>query len=87
MKLFLSDQKLFNVNRVPPLVQKVKAFLDASKNGELFTVHQVAAAVHSTFDSVRGKTTPFLEGYYQVHAGKKYYGKKATINQLRHPGS
>ena len=83
MKLFVGGKPL-NLREVPPSVAKIKAFLDASKDGELFGVIQVADGVGVHVKAVQDKHR-FLSGYVVVrgHGVKLYYGMPATIRELR----
>jgi hypothetical protein len=82
MKLFLSGQQFTTTRPDPPSVVKLKIFLDGSKKGELFTAIQVADAIgHTTFMVEKCKDR--LVDYSASHLGKRYFGNKATIKQLR----
>jgi hypothetical protein len=82
MKLFLSGQQFTTARPDPPSVVKLKTFLDHSKKGELFTTKHVADAIGYTVFMVE-KCRVFVGDYSVTHLGKKYFGNKATIKQLR----
>lgn len=81
MKLFISGQQ-FKPKTEPPIITKVKKFLDESKDGELFSTEQVSMAVPIALTQLRCNNT-VLGGYFHVVQNKKYWGKVATINQLK----
>lgn len=80
MKLFMSGQK-FKTPKEPPRVIKVKAFLNNSKDGELFSSGQVAQATNLCVNIFRSENF-YVEGYFHVHKQKKYWGKPKTIKAL-----
>src|SRR5579863_1090436 len=84
IKLFLSGQDTYNPNkRISPAMQRAKTFLDTSKDGELFTSRQVCAACNIMVNSI-SKTSWELPDYqYRVSYGTKYWGKPATVAQLK----
>lgn len=87
MKLFVSGQKTgLDLVGLSPLMKKVKNFLDKSKDGELFTVLQIAAALGYRSDSISNES-PTLRNYWHVAMGsgvrRKYWGKPATVAQLK----
>lgn len=80
MKLFISGKK-FKTQKDPPRVIKTKAFLHASKDGELFGTDQLAAALNSDASVLRQSNVQLAE-FFCLHKGKKYWGKPKTIKQL-----
>ena len=81
MKLFISGQQ-FKPKKEPPCITRVKKFLDASKDGELFVTEQLSQAVPIAVTHLRSYNIA-LSGYFYITQGKKYFGKVATIKQLK----
>ena len=81
MKLFISGQQ-FKPKTEPPIITRVKKFLDESKDGELFNTEQLSFSVPIAVTHLRSYNLA-LDGYFYVTHGKKYWGKVATINQLK----
>lgn len=84
MKLFLSARKHEPVvAKVPPAMRRAAAYLDRSKPGELFTTRQLAVAVGISIDSLGGYGYTIPRYWHRVRASLKYWGKPATIDELR----
>ena len=81
MKLFISGQQ-FKPKTEPPIITKVKKFLDESKDGELFSTEQVSIAIPIAITNLRCHNIAMRE-YFHVVRHKKYWGKVATIKQLK----
>lgn len=81
MKLFISSQQ-FKTKRDSPVISRVKKFLDESKDGELFSTEQLSIYVPIAITSLRCHNV-VMRGYFHVVQNKKYWGKVATINQLK----
>lgn len=82
MKLFMSN-RAFTIEKEPPTVRRVKAFLDKTKRGELLDTFQVATAIGCACDTLGRTSRKFFDGYFKVWKQKKYWGKKATITQFK----
>ena len=83
MKLFISGAGSFNPKeQPPPRVLKVKVFLDASKDGELFTSEQVAVGAEVRREVLQVDAGRLLLSYSHKVGGKRYWGKPVTIQQL-----
>lgn len=84
MKLFVSGQGTYDPKRkICPAAERVKSILDKSKDGELFTTAQMAVLAGVAHNTIM-KFTYELPGYsYRVSYGKKYWGKPATVAQLK----
>ena len=80
MKLFICGQK-FEVNKARPSVLKIKAFLDKSKDGELFVTQQLANAIKTHPVCIRQNVND-LGAYSHKVSCVRYYGKPKTIKQL-----
>jgi hypothetical protein len=82
MKLFISGTSDFSAKQQPPPgMQRLKVFLDKSKDGELFTSQQVAAAINVTAHNIL-MDSRCLPGYSYRVGSKRYWGKPVTIQQL-----
>lgn len=81
MKLFISGQQ-FKTKRDSPVISRVKKFLDESKDGELFSTEQLSIYVPIAITNLRCHNIA-MRGYFHVVQHKKYWGKVATINQLK----
>ena len=83
MKLFISGTGSFSPKeQPPPRVLKVKAFLDASKDGELFTSEQVAVGAEVKREVLQVDSARVLLNYSHRVGSKRYWGKPVTIQQL-----
>lgn len=82
MKLFLSGKKFETGAKDSPNDAKVKALLDKAKPGELFTSYQVSQMVKCHIASLR-MNSPTFNSYAHVTGQKKFWGRPATIKQLR----
>lgn len=80
MKLFVSGQK-FKAREAPPVIRKIKTFLDKAKPGEMFFTWQLAGITGCSEEPLRSRNH-HLTGYYHVYKNKKYWGAPATIRQL-----
>lgn len=80
MKLFIGGQK-FEVSKEKPTVSKIKAFLDKSKDGELFVTQQLADAIKTNPICIRQSVND-LGAYSHKVSCIRYYGKPKTIKQL-----
>jgi hypothetical protein len=67
-----------------PSVRRVLTFLDAAPEGELFTGPQLASSLGlaPSFCKDNGGN-PLFAGYSQKWGGKKLWGNKAAIAELR----
>lgn len=81
MKLFFSGRS-FKTEHTPPVIGRVKGFLDSTKKGELLDTNQLAATVKCDRSVLRGSNF-YLVGYFHVWNNKKYWGNKATITQFK----
>jgi hypothetical protein len=77
----MSDRP-FKVNKQPPVVVRVKTFLEKTKRGELLNTFQVGSGVGCSYDVLR-QNNGYFDGYFKVWKQKKYWGKKATITQFK----
>lgn len=83
MKLFISGQKEFVLRPLTPTQNKVKEFLDRSKDGELFVTSQLAGLIGVGVVTIRyGDVHRGLEGYSHLVKRQRYWGKPKTIKQL-----
>lgn len=82
MKLFISGLKFTPTTKEPPVVTKIKKFLDGSKSGELFYTTQVSAALGCSKEPLSSNNY-HLQGYFHVWRQKKHWGKKATITKFK----
>jgi hypothetical protein len=80
MKLFMSGKK-FETASDPPIVKRLKEFLRASKDGELFGTEQLAGLLLCCATSIL-KHKLRLEDFCYIYKGKKYWGSPATIKTL-----
>jgi hypothetical protein len=81
VKLVISGQQ-FKTKRDSPIISRVKKFLDESKDGELFSTEQLSIYVPIAISNLRGHNIT-MGGYFHIVRQKKYWGKVATINQLK----
>ena len=83
MKLFISGRGKFVNNRLTPTALRVKEILDKSKDGELFTVNQLATLTEVGVSTIQdGEMKRLLPGYSHLVKTRRYWGKPATIKQL-----
>jgi hypothetical protein len=81
VKLFLSGTTGFDPKGSAPQVAKVKAFLDRSKDGELFTSEHLLERLKVPIGS-SGRLFKALGSYTHKIGSKRYWGKPSTIKQL-----
>jgi hypothetical protein len=83
MKLFMTGGKDFVARKPKPTVIKVKAFLERSKEGELFTTAQVADTLKINHGTLKHhEITSQLKEYSNLVFRQRYWGKPSTIKQL-----
>lgn len=64
--------------------ETLKAWLDKSKDGELFESSDVLAACPMPENTLRTATPKLRDAGYSAHVGRfNYYGKPATIAELK----
>lgn len=66
-----------------PNRKRIIAFLDSSKDGELFTVEEIEKAAgcnRQVFGSIRGGPP---DGYWIQVRQRRYYGKPSTISAAK----
>lgn len=81
MKFFLSKEELKPL-RIPPVVNRIKNWLDQQKRGELFKAVQLSVGVGCSLTAVE-KSNHFIPEYCCIHKRNKYFGSKATITRFR----
>lgn len=82
MKLFFSKQSLSS--RTPTeTFRRIQEFLDRSQDGELFTITQIADAANTTANYLSQHFNFYLPEYKHVVRNRSYFGKPATIQQLK----
>ena len=84
IKLFVSGQGSYNASRkLSPSALRIKQTLDRSKDGELFTTIQVETMCEVSGHTVSKYSHLLPEYHYLVYYGLKYWGKPATVAQLK----
>jgi len=81
MKFFMSKRP-FVVRQDPPIVVRVKQFLDKARAGEIFSTQQLAAQVGCCVEPLRSCNDSF-SGYFCLTKNKKYWGNKRTIMEFQ----
>lgn len=82
MKLFLSGKKFETGSKDSPNDARVKAILDKAALGELFTTYQISQMAKCHVASLR-HSCPTFANYAHLVGQKKFWGRPATIKQLR----
>jgi len=83
MKLFMTGGKDFVARKPKPTVVKAKAFLERSKDGELFTTGQLADTLKINPGTLKHhEVASQLKGYSHLVVRQRYWGKPSTIKQL-----
>lgn len=81
MKLFLHGGGKLDRYKLPAFAKRIKDELDGSKNGELFSTHQLAATLGVAANRARDIYN-YLPDYTHKIGNVRYWGKPATIQQL-----
>jgi hypothetical protein len=83
MKLFLSGTTDFSVKKPSLVLVNLKKFLDASKDGELFTTAQLSEKLKFNIGTLRNlDKVQALPEYSHLVARQRYWGKPSAIRQL-----
>lgn len=83
MKLFFSNSVEFKNVKLTPSQQAMKRLLDRSKDGEIFTYQIMAARLRLQTETLRAGGAHTLREYTCRQGTKRYWGKPATIKQLK----
>lgn len=83
MKLFMSGRRAEVKPKLPPSMVKIKRALDSSVDGELFTTQQLAQMVGHTMTTIHHVAYLLPAYWHNYLSARKYWGKPATIRQLR----
>jgi hypothetical protein len=82
MKLFISGTTELNLTNPNSTMLKVKAFLDASKDGEVFLTEQLEAKTKASAVTLTSKVAREFPQYTHKIGSRRYWGKPSTIKQL-----
>lgn len=66
-----------------PNRKRIIAFLDSSKDGELFTVEEIEKAAGCTRQVFAGRSGGPPDGYWIKVRQRHYYGKPSTISAAK----